>query len=444
MICMFCNRAFEKIDQIKNHLNEDNLCNVLKRIKYTCINCDFTTSNFCDMRIHTEKCYIPNKIQTNVIKEVVDDNVIKDKESNEVISKEIPEDENTDDKQQEIIIKKRKSKKRINISKKEVKKSRSPKKTKQKEKKTFEEYTIRELVKFMNDKYESLKNTQRYTTILNDIKQARHCILKKGDVNLYKEIVLKSMKKFSKIMDYKKFTDAKKNKLILKHFTSLDLRLILHPNCEKSPPDGMILSDLNHILKNRKKVTISNFNTFFTTLANDSIIYFDIKTILERDIPMLGNVFCYFGDNYKFYKLDNIENDINYWIQDSYARNFTIDLSKVLVEYYSSIFKKIYYFIFKDYVFRRDLIKKSEGFSNELRNILNALIFISNEKKFNDFICEILRNLCPREKTDYDDFNLSNSDPITEELKDDCKNTLKSLFENTNDADDIFIEDIEL
>jgi hypothetical protein len=388
------------------------------------------------MRIHTEKCYIPIQKPTNVIKEVVDDNVIKDKDPNEDSVKE--------DKQ-EIIIKKRKSKKRINVSKtKGLTKSKSPKKTKQKEKKTFEEYNTKELVQFMIDKFESLKNTQRYTTILNEIKQARHCILKKGDVNIYREIVSKSMDKFYKIAEYKKFTDAKKNKLILKHFTSLDLRLILHPNCEKSPPDGMILSDLNHILKNRKKVTISNFNTFFTTLANDSIIYFDIKTILERDIPMLENVFCYFGDNYKFYKLDNIENDINYWIQDSYARNFTIDLSKVLVEYYSSIFKKIYYFIFKDYVFRRDLIKKSEGFSNELRNILNALIFISNEKKFNDFICEILRNLCPREKTDYDNFNLSNRDPITEELKDDYTNTLKSLFENTNDADDIFIEDIEL
>ncbi len=302
------------------------------------------------------------------------------------------------------------------------------------------------MIKFIIDKYKSLKNTPRYTTILNEIKQARHCILKKkGDVNIYKEIVLKSMNKFSEIANYKKFSDAKKNKLILKHFTSLDLRLILHPNCEKSPPDGMILSDLNHILKNRKKVTISNFNNFFTKLANDSIIYFDIKTVLERDIQMLGNVFCYFGDNYKFYKLDKIkEGDVKYWIQDSFARNFTIDLSKILVEYYSSVFKKIYYFIFKDYAFRSDLIKKSEGFSNEIKNILNALIFISNEKKFNDFICEILRKICPREKTDYDDFNLSNSDPITEELKDDCKNTLKSLFENTNDKDDIFIEDIEL
>ena len=171
-------------------------------------------------------------------------------------------------------------------------------------------------------------------------------------------------------------------------------------------------------------------------------IFFSIGELIEFNLNK--KTFIYYPnkdkkDMFSFYYLDRVNNTKKNWVQDCRLEKLTVDIQSDLIPYCVDLYRKIYYNIFHDNIYREDMSIHSPLINSDCEQILYNIIFISDFKFFNNYLRKLISEKFIYIKTPNDTFNLLKDDilqkPGFSELqteKNICKN-VKLLYENISE-----------
>jgi hypothetical protein len=116
----------------------------------------------------------------------------------------------------------------------------------------------------------------------------------------------------------------------------------------------------------------------------------------------------YFGEEYKFYILNNNnENEGNNWILDNRLISTYINLSHTVLLFAISLYRIIHNDIFKDNLIRSDDMYNPYP---ELCQLRKTIVFVSDKRVFNDFLIECVKDKLMCVATDTDIFDIKSDD----------------------------------
>lgn len=227
-------------------------------------------------------------------------------------------------------------------------------------------------------------------------------------------------------MDTKKVNGVIKSKVLL----PIELRWIDYKGYELTVMDTNEISSVKTYLRNRHgfgqkfmkfstEKIIELYNTYNISLFN--IIDY-IKIILPSKFGINNLIYLSLpkstsDDPYSFYYLDEItlnSKDVSCrnWSMDCRLDEFTADLSRVVLEYCISLYRKLHDKIYHDNVYRGVPDGTSQILEYEGEQLIQNIVILSDYHNFNLRIREIIKEKCSYIPTKNDKFNLRADDPI--------------------------------
>ena len=271
--------------------------------------------------------------------------------------------------------------------------------------------------------------------------------------NEYFEILNSYIKKFRKILKNKDYADKKIDTNIVNSLSSVDLRVLFHPNYIKN---GLELDDIQEfkqcVLRGiTYPETYVPFEINFEYFFNFGSVLITVKDMVKK---YLFNKYGYYNlvyvpikqslesDPYSFYYLKFIKNGKRYWDMDCRLEETGNRIINNLQPFLINIFRKIYFDIFKDNIFRKDYEKTNSITSNDLEQLLYNIFTLSTPITF----CKILRDIVKENATyiptGYDKFNFYGDDML-QKKKFQMKETfdpieiVKLLFDDINSEEGV-------
>jgi hypothetical protein len=158
------------------------------------------------------------------------------------------------------------------------------------------------------------------------------------------------------------------------------------------------------------------------------------------------------NDPYSFYSLEKIEDGKRYWKMECRLEDISKNISERLKNFCIIMFRKIYFDIYGDNVYRSDYVDKFPATRQDCEQLLINILFLSGFKKF----CNTLRILICKYSTikpcKLDKFNFTKDDTINKKNfsleKDDSKeftDVVQRLFDgiSSENAESIWREKID-
>ena len=302
---------------------------------------------------------------------------------------------------------------------------------------------------YFTSMFEKLKTTRNYIKIVTDIKNRRLKAFKMMDIESYTNILKKHYTDLDNIFRSKKFVERKISCIMSKALTSLECRLIgsnININIDLDVDE---METFFTVMKNTNK----NEKTYVPYIENDigfkfhnyGLLIFPISKILDLYMyNTLGyNNVIYLPlpkslkeDPYSFYTLDKISKDKRLWSMDCRLEDFSIGLSRSILPYAISIFRKMYKLVFGDNDYRDDFTNKCPLTEGELEQLLLNILLMSNNHKFRIVLQKKIINLATHIPSENDKFNLYGDDSLQrkrlqQETDDpEAVDILRQLFDN--------------
>jgi len=153
-------------------------------------------------------------------------------------------------------------------------------------------------------------------------------------------------------------------------------------------------------------------------VLNYSVCVLPIKTVLKILLVKENPLYVYMGgkrtrDPYQFYYLSREANGIKYWTMDCRMHDFCNEFCSIILPYLTGVFKKNYYEIYRDNVFRRGFHENLLGLELECKQILQNVILLSRIKKFIQLAQSIVMEKNKKNINSEDNLNLTSDDPIS-------------------------------
>jgi len=422
-LCKFCGEKFNTTADLKVHVKKGVECRKLKGVLFVCLRCDdFHTTNFDTLQLHLDGCREVGLCKFDVIE-------AQRKKISELTRQVNKQNTPTKTKKTRTPPKKTKSRGRTNSIKK--KRDVEP---------DIVDSTFGKIeeavdpVEYINNLYLAIIPVTRYTRHLKKIKRERRVIFEKGDIVNYKILLSKNLVCLLDVLNKKEMSEKKSRKIILNHFTPIDLRLMRYDGYENLSPDGSMLQELEFILSGRDKP--ANFNMDIVNMVyNYSICVLPVKTAIKTLLVTANPSYVYSGkrksDPYQFYYRDREEQGVTYWTMDCRMIDFFNTVRECIIPYLIKVFRKNYSKVFSDNVYRECFFENMSGLEGECKQILQNLLFMSLHKKFLKMMQNlVMENNCKNMKTT-DKLNLKQDDPIPEDVLEDTQEyNCKKLFDD--------------
>jgi hypothetical protein len=293
----------------------------------------------------------------------------------------------------------------------------------------------------INTQFNELKNTtntRQYNKILETIKNRRLSIIRTLTFNEYKKLLLSHNDYLTKIFKSKEINDKKINSFIEKSLSTIDLRILFYGNYINFPLDiderdkFNICLNLSYVSEPRYEPF--NINYISEKFHNYGTVIFSIEDNVKR---YLINTYGYNNiiyvslpksndtDPYSFYYLDSVNKDKRNWKMDCRLEEITNNLSSSIKMYLVSIFRRIYFDVFKDNIYRKSY-KINPVLENDCTQLLQTLFLVSNFIDFSNILKTIIKEHATFALTDNDKFNIQGDDVLQ-------KKRLLSLKKNNTD-----------
>ena len=260
---------------------------------------------------------------------------------------------------------------------------------------------------------------------LASIQENRCKLLGKLNLEDYIAAIKLDTNKLKSILNEKKIIDKKIISNLTASLSPLEQRLI----CYDKYYDSSLIPEEIQKLKLALQINMSYdkryipflYSYLTERLHNYGISIFPVKEILEIVLvnPFKFSNVIYLNinketdkdDPYTFYILENIKDDgKRNWKMNNRLIDFSKQLSDIIKTYCVQLFRKIYFTVFNDNIYRDDYMGKAIIFQQDCEQLLHNLIFISNQKSF----CNFVRNLISKnhciESTALDKFNFKSDD----------------------------------
>jgi hypothetical protein len=285
----------------------------------------------------------------------------------------------------------------------------------------FEDIDIDQCKEEMLKTIAQLKDSKNYNKLLLHIKKIRYKMLGWLNIKEYEELILEHINIFTKIFENKKYIKKNIKKIISKNLTNLELRLSKYGNY----PHTILDVDDRERLKVALEVhTIfpkyyTPFKRGFKTFHNYNLVLFTVKKCIECNmINRYGhNNLVYISlpnskesNPYSYYYLEKIENDIRYWKMDCRLEDVAEEMSTILTPFCLSLYKKIYFDMFGDNMYRSDVESIFPIGGNEMDQLAENIMILVNVESCRTLIRDIIKEKATHYPTDNDRINIRTDD----------------------------------
>lgn len=304
-----------------------------------------------------------------------------------------------------------------------------------------------------NEIFQALKDTRQYTKNLKHLLSLRQQLLGKLTFSEYIQLLESHKTILIDIFKSKYLTQSKQHKLISSAFSSLDARLISYGKYHQYSID---VDDIHRFrlalditIHHPKEYVPLDKELLFSYFHNYSIVVFPIKEILNvilvnkygfNNIIYISLPKSKQDDPYSFYVLDKVVGDIRHWKMECRLEEFAKDLSGKLSKYCIDLFRKIYFDVFHDNIYRQNYETSALIFSEDCNQLLNNLRQLLDIKSLRKLLISIIRKSALYKPTENDKFNLTGDDRLQHRRLLKEKSTFnysvtEQLFEGINDDD---------
>jgi hypothetical protein len=281
-----------------------------------------------------------------------------------------------------------------------------------------------------------------------------------GRLNLpdYVKLVSTHIKRLENIFSKKKSHDHKKTvPYISSSLSSLEQRLVFYGQYYNTSLDTDDIQRFKIALQvnmdHPTRYVPFLFSELSIKLHNYSVAICSISEILTRVLVNPTNTFnnvVYLSvekstkeDPYSFYILESIGSDgKRCWKLECRLDEFSKSVTQDLKTYCINLFRKIYFSIFDDNLYREDYTEKAQIAGQDCIQLLENIIFLSKQKSF----CNTVRNLivknCTIQPSKLDKFNFTADDKVikrsfAQENDDpaDIQDSIKRIFDNIDKED---------
>ena len=320
--------------------------------------------------------------------------------------------------------------------------------------------TINQIEKCIED----IKNSRTYKKGLSCLKELRSKLLGKLTLDNYIDLTKLHINSLEQVFTKKGYDSKKILQYISQSLSPLEQRLLHYDKYYQTQIEADEIQKFNLSLEinmNHSKRYIPFSHTdVFQNFFNYSMAICSLKENLKRvlvnpygfsNIIYLNTEKSCNEDKYSFYILEKVDNDgKKFWKMEVRLDEFSKTLSQHLLNYLIKLFRKIYYDVFNDNIYRKEYKEKSIITSEDCEQILANIVILSKSKTFCNLLRDMISEYCTIKPTKSDKFNLTADDKISKrnflqekDSKETIQNSLKRLFDNINqdDLDHFFIEE---
>ena len=225
------------------------------------------------------------------------------------------------------------------------------------------------------------------------------------------------------IFKEKEYTEKKIITIISKSLTSLDMRLVFYPNYINTELETDEIDKLKICLSISSVSYYEPFNikNYYKNFINYGSVIFTIKENTDR---YLFNIYNFNNivyiplkqsndkDPYSFYILENINKDKRYWKMDCRLEEFSNSFISNVRPYLIELFRKIYYDVFHDNIFRIDYKIKNSITEFDCEQLIQNIFKLAIPKDFCNFLRNVVKEKATYIPTENDKFNIHGDDII--------------------------------
>jgi hypothetical protein len=142
-------------------------------------------------------------------------------------------------------------------------------------------------------------------------------------------------------------------------------------------------------------------------------------------------------DFYTFYSLNKISGDIKYWNLESRLEEISNNILITFKYYCIQLFRKIYFDVFNDNIYRKDYKLKSQITQYDCQQLLENIITLSKPCEFNKNLRILIKDRATYSPTTNDKFNLTCNDTLqykrmrnVKDTEEEIIKTLMIVFDN--------------
>ena len=310
--------------------------------------------------------------------------------------------------------------------------------------------------------YTDIQNTRAYRKIFTSLKNFKTDLLYKIQLNEYIQITKTQVETLYKIFKEKKYSDKKINDNLILSLSTLDLRLLRYNN-EDVLKLNLDFGNNNAILEvdqiqqlnkcvQKSFVSFASFEVFnkfsiCKQFFNYSFIVNSIRYLMEIFVKNTKNIIFVElkknkeDDYFSFYTLNKLVDNKKHWTMDCRLDDLTNHLMINLLPYLIRTFRKMYYDVFHDNMYRSHYASENIILEYDCEQLLQNICLIANFYEFSNLLRDLVKTHNSYKKTTNDWFNILTDDSLQKKSykeknkNDDYIDTIKLLFDDISRAD---------
>ena len=317
--------------------------------------------------------------------------------------------------------------------------------------------SIKEVTTLINSSFEELVKNRIYKKSLESIRDNRSKLFGKLNLVEYTNLIKTHISRAENIFTQKKCDPKKITTLVCQSLTPLEQHLVMYANYYNVPIEMDELQKVKAVLEihsnfPRRYIPFS-INDLFQRLYNYSVALFSVQDILKRSlINNYGfNNLAYINmnksettnDPYSFYSLEKIDAEgKRMWKMECRLDDMSKQISSGLRTYCISLFRKFYFDMFNDNLYRSDYANTYPLGQGECEQLLHNIVLLCRQRTFCDLCRNIVMQACEIHLTKLDTVNFQADDKLNKrqfaQEKDeigDWINTVQQLFDDFSDED---------
>ncbi len=316
--------------------------------------------------------------------------------------------------------------------------------------------SYKETVNMIENIFSTISKARVHKKDLDSLKLTRFKLLGKLNIDAYISLLNDNISKLKATFVSKKYDEKRITELIQRSLNGLESRLIYfdsYYNTEITPDEQFKLKSVLKIHMDYSKRYIPfNIEDICKKFYNYGIVIFTLK---ENMLRILNNPYKFFNiiyikpektnteDPYSFYYLEKINSDgKRFWKMDCRLEEISKNISFALKTYCVNLFRKIYFDIFQDNLYRRDYTEKAIIAREDLEQLLQNILKLVRKKEFCLGLQDMIISNCTISPTILDKFNLMSDDKVSKknfstetDKKEDSEDVLRHLFDKLSKDD---------
>lgn len=314
----------------------------------------------------------------------------------------------------------------------------------------YTDVSIKDTLLIIDSVFNSISKNRIHKKELETLKVTRFKLLGKMNLEAYTNLVTCHIQKLKDVFNSKKYDSKKISDLIHKSLNNLDQRLVFfeqYYNTSLLPEEleKLKVSLIIH-MDYLKRYTSFHLEDTYKKFLNYGMVVFTLKENLLRifNNPYNFHNIIYLNldkstqdDPYSFYYLEKINPDgKRFWKMDCRLEDLSKNIGIKLKIYCINLYRKIYFNVFQDNIYRSDFFEKAVLFKEDLEQLFQNLIKITKKKEFCLMLQFVIKNYGTITPTIQDKFNLTSDDKVNKknfsqevDTKDDIIEIIKEVFD---------------